>query len=76
MNMSGTFVSGEKPTEGTARIVIENGKRFLELARNFKTSEEGPDLRVILHRLDDVIGSTEPPTYPIQEQDYVIIDRL
>lgn len=76
MNMSGTFVSGENPTEGTARIVVEDGRRFVELAENFKTSEEGPALRVVLHRLDDVIGSTTPPTYPIKEQDIFLLDHL
>lgn len=76
MNMSGSFVSGEHPTEGTAHIIIEDDKRFVELAQDFRTSALGPDLRVILHRLDDVIGSTTPPAYPIKEQDIFILDRL
>lgn len=74
--MSGTFVSGEHPTEGTARILSENGKYFLELDKGFKTFSMGPDLHVILHRSDNVIGSTKPPAYPIKEGEYVIISRL
>lgn len=73
---SGTFVAGEAPTEGTARIVIEDGKRYLELDQTFKTSDQGPDLFVILHRSDDVLGSTQPPAYPLQEQDYVTLAPL
>ena len=72
----GTFVAGEVPTEGTAQIITKNGDRYLELDSSFKTSNQGPDLFVILHRSDDVLGSTEPPAYPLQEQDYVILGAL
>lgn len=73
---SGTFVSGEHPTSGTARIVTKNGKLSLELDQSFKTSNKGPDLVVILHRSDNVIGSTKPPSYPLQKSDYVILAPL
>ncbi|HBB35369.1 MAG TPA: electron transfer protein with DM13 domain protein [Cyanobacteria bacterium UBA8803] len=73
---SGTFVSGEHPTQGTASIAIRNGKAYLELDESFKTSDKGPDLVVILHRSDDVIGSTKPHAYPIQEPDYVVLAPL
>jgi len=46
--MSGKFVAAEKPTTGTARIVEENGHRFLELDSAFSTSDQGPDLHVLL----------------------------
>lgn len=73
---SGTFVDGEAPTEGMAQIITENGERYLELDQTFKTSDRGPDLFVILHRSDDVLGSTQPPAYPLQEQDYAILGPL
>lgn len=73
---TGTFVAGEHPTQGTVRIVTDNGKSYLELDQAFKTFDMGPDLHVILHRSDDVLGSTKPPSYPLQEQDYVILGRL
>ncbi len=73
---SGTFVDGEHPTQGTASVVTKNGKSYLELDSAFKTSEMGPDLVVILHRSDNVIGSTNPPAYPLQEGDYVILAPL
>ncbi|MBD2105189.1 DM13 domain-containing protein [Leptolyngbya sp. FACHB-261] len=73
---SGTFVAGEAPTEGIAQIVAKDGERYLELNQAFKTSDQGPDLFVILHRSDDVLGSTQPPAYPLQEQDYVILGPL
>ncbi|GAB4148169.1 MAG: hypothetical protein Fur0046_26640 [Cyanobacteria bacterium J069] len=72
---SGTFVSGEHPTQGTARIVTEGGQRFLEFGENFRT-DSGPDLTVILHRSADVIGSTTPPAYAIREGDYVVLAEL
>ena len=73
---SGTFVDGEHPTSGTVRIIEKDGKHILELDSAFKTSTTGPDLVVILHRLPDVIGSTKPPAYPINEDDYVILAPL
>jgi hypothetical protein len=73
---TGTFVAGEAPTEGTVRIVSEDGQNYLELDQSFSTSDRGPDLYVILHRFDDVLGSTEPPAYPLQEGDYVVLAPL
>jgi hypothetical protein len=45
---SGNFVAGEKPTTGTAKIVKEGGHNYLELNAAFSTSNEGPDLHVLL----------------------------
>lgn len=73
---SGIFVAGEHDTTGSARIISENGKNYLELDANFKTSNLGPDLYVILHRSDDVLASTKPPAYPLKTGDYVILGRL
>lgn len=73
---SGTFVAGEHATTGSARIISENGKNYLELDADFKTSNLGPDLYVILHRSDDVLASTQPPAYPLKAGDYVILGRL
>ncbi|NJO74574.1 MAG: DM13 domain-containing protein [Leptolyngbyaceae cyanobacterium RM1_406_9] len=73
---SGTFVPGEAPTSGMATIVTENGESYLELDESFQTSDQGPDLFVILHRSDDVLATTEPPAYPLQEGDYVILGPL
>jgi hypothetical protein len=55
---SGAFMAGEAPTTGTARIVTEDGHRYLELDAAFSTSNMGPDLHVLL---DDVIQP--PQTY-------------
>jgi Electron transfer DM13 len=73
---SGSFVDGEHPTSGTVRIVEKDGQRILELDETFETSTSGPDLVVVLHREPDVIGSTAPPTYPINEGDYVLLAPL
>jgi len=73
---SGVFVAAEAPTEGTVRLVTENTERYLELDQNFKTSDKGPDLVVILHRSDDLLGSTKPPSYPLKAEDYVILGSL
>jgi hypothetical protein len=73
---SGTFVSGEHTTQGTASIVNRNGKSFLELGSNFKTSNLGPDLVVILHQSNNVLSTTKPPAYPLKKGDYVILAPL
>ncbi|HBE18565.1 MAG TPA: electron transfer protein with DM13 domain protein [Cyanobacteria bacterium UBA11149] len=73
---SGTFIAAEKPTEGNVQIVRKNGKSYLELDGAFKTSEQGPDLVIILHRSDDILRSTKPPAYSIKEGDYAIIAPL
>jgi Electron transfer DM13 len=73
---SGTFVAGEHPTAGTVRLISRNGSTVLQLNSDFSTSEQGPDLVVILHRSDDVIGSTESPAHAINEGDYVVLAPL
>lgn len=73
---SGTFVSGEHTTQGKVNLTTKDGKSFLELEESFKTSESGPDLVVILHRSDNVIGSTKPPSYPLKNGDYIILAPL
>ncbi|HHP7245114.1 MAG TPA: DM13 domain-containing protein [Elainellaceae cyanobacterium] len=71
----GSFVSGEHPTQGAVSIIEENGQRYVEFANDFQT-DSGPDLFVILHQSDDVIGSTPPPAHPIEEGDYVTLAPL
>ncbi|MEH2152358.1 DM13 domain-containing protein [Nostoc sp.] len=73
---SGTFVSGEHTNQGKVSITTKDGKSFLELDESFKTSESGPDLVVILHRSDNVINSTKPPSYPLKNGDYFILAPL
>lgn len=73
---SGIFVSGEHTTQGKVRITSKDGKSFLELDKSFKTSESGPDLVVILHRSDNVINSTKPPSYSLKKGDYIILAPL
>ncbi|NQV10188.1 MAG: DM13 domain-containing protein [Cyanobacteria bacterium] len=73
---SGSFVSGEHPTKGAAQLVKENNKYRLDLNQDFSTSTSGPDLVVVLHRKADVIASTIPPAFPINEADYVLLAPL
>ena len=73
---AGSFVSGEQPTQGTARIIAQNSKLFLELDQGFKTSSQGPDLVVLLHRSNNVIGDTKPPAYPLKIGDYIFLAPL
>lgn len=46
--LNGNFVKAEAPTTGTAKIVQENGHRYLEIDSAFSTSNQGPDLHVLL----------------------------
>lgn len=66
---SGAFVNGEHETLGKARIITENGSRFIEFDQAFKT-DSGPDLFVILTR------QNQPPITGIREQDYVSLGML
>jgi hypothetical protein len=73
---SGTFVSGEHTTQGTVRITNKNGKSIIQLDQSFKTSTSGPDLVVVLHRSNNVIGSTKPPAHALKRGDYIVIAPL
>ncbi len=46
---SGVFVAAEHPTQGMAKVVTDNGQRYLEFDEAFQT-DSGPDLFVLLHR--------------------------
>ena len=67
---SGKFLAGEKPTTGSARIVTENGHRYLELDGAFSTSDQGPDLHVLL----DTTG--KPPQAYKNQGSFVNVGRL
>lgn len=72
----GKFQSGEHETKGMAHLVQgENGRYYLEFDEKFST-DKGPDLFVILHRSDDVLGSSSPPNYPLEEVDYYMVSPL
>lgn len=73
---SGSFISAEHATNGKASIVQENGTYFIELDESFKTSENGPDLFVILHRSPNILNISKPPDYAIAENDYALIAPL
>ena len=63
------FVSvGSKTTTGQIKIIQENGNRYLEFNQSFVT-DNGPDLKVILHREQSVSSR-------IKESDYIEIAPL
>ncbi|MEO1211219.1 MAG: DM13 domain-containing protein, partial [Cyanobacteria bacterium J06638_20] len=72
---TGMFVDGEHPTQGSVQIVEQDGERVLEFGDDFQT-DAGPDLVVVLHRSADVIGESTPPAFPIDEEDYVVLEPL
>ncbi|MCG8361949.1 MAG: DM13 domain-containing protein [Pseudanabaenales cyanobacterium] len=67
---SGDFVTVEPghPTAGTARIIVENGQRYLEFDQTFGTAN-GPDVVVVLHR-DAVVPLS------LNEADYISLAPL
>lgn len=73
---SGSFASGEHPTQGTANLVRHENGVVLQLDDSFQTSTSGPDLVVALHQSEDVLGSTEPPAYPLVEGEYIVLAPL
>jgi Electron transfer DM13 len=54
----GTFIAAEAPTTGTARIVTEAGHRYLELDAAFSTTDQAPDLHVLIET-----AQTPPSSY-------------
>jgi hypothetical protein len=67
---SGSFMAGEKPTTGMARIVTEGGHNYLELDAAFSTSDQGPDLHVLLDTTD------KPPQMYENMSSYVNLGKL
>ncbi len=65
---TGRFVRVDKSTSGGVQIVESDGKRYVELLSNFKTSG-GPQLEVILHR-----NSVVPKS--IRRADYITLSSL
>ena len=56
--MSGEFVAAEAPTTGSAKIVEENGQKYLEIDSAFSTTDQAPDLQVLLDTVEQA-----PATY-------------
>jgi Electron transfer DM13 len=73
---NGSFVKGEQPTRGGASIMNIKGQSFLQLDSSFKTSNQGPDLVVVLHRSRNVLGATKPPNYALKGSSYVVLAPL
>ena len=68
-NSVSRFVSaGGHKTTGGARIINENGQKYIEFDRAFVT-DRGPALKVVLHR-KSTVGSS------LKEGDYVTLARL
>jgi hypothetical protein len=55
---SGNFVKAEAPTSGTARVVSKGQHQFLEIDSAFKTTDQAPDLHVVLEP-----SATPPKSY-------------
>ena len=71
----GKFVSVAYPTSGQATLSTEGDKNILELDENFKT-DAGPDLRIVFHKAPDLASVAAPPSYGIDEADYIVIEKL
>lgn len=46
--MNGVFEKAEAPTSGNAKIVEENGVNYLVIDSSFSTTDQAPDLQVLL----------------------------
>jgi hypothetical protein len=73
---SGSFVRGEQLTRGGASIIKIKERAFLQLDSSFKTSSQGPDLVVVLHRSRNVLGATKPPNHALKGSSYVVLAPL
>jgi hypothetical protein len=50
--ISGKFVAAEAPTTGMAQIVEENGQSYLKIDSAFSTTDQAPDLQVLLDTVE------------------------
>lgn len=50
--MNGAFEAAEAPTTGSAKIVEEDGVRYLVLDSAFSTTDQAPDLQVLLDTVE------------------------
>lgn len=71
----GSFEGAERPTSGTVKIAQSGQASQVVLDSDFNTSQ-GPDLKVILHRSDNLLPELAPPAFPIEEDDYVVLGVL
>lgn len=67
---TGSFVKAEAPTTGTAKIINVNGQKYLEIDAAFSTTDQAPDLHVILDP-----DATPPKTYSNQNR-FVNLGKL
>ncbi|MCM1983366.1 DM13 domain-containing protein [Lyngbya confervoides] len=72
---AGQFADAERPTSGQVQLAQINEQVHVLLGQDFKTAK-GPDLQVVLHRSSDLLAQLDPPTFPLQEADYVVIGPL
>ena len=57
--MSGEFVAAEAPTTGTAKIIDEDGQKYLEIDSAFSTNDQAPDLQILLDTVEEPPASYE-----------------
>ena len=50
--MSGEFETAEAPTTGNAKIIEENGINYLVIDSSFSTTDQAPDLQVLLDTVE------------------------
>jgi hypothetical protein len=62
-------------TQGGITLVNDNGTQTLVLDENFFT-EESPDPVIALHILANPLEATEPPDYPLEPDEYIVIAPL
>lgn len=68
--ITGAFMAAEAPTTGTARIVTEAGHRYLEIDSAFSTTDQAPDLHVLLD------PANVPPSSYTNFNGYVNLGKL
>lgn len=71
----GTFEAAERSIEGEVKLVSSGNGASVVFGDDF-SSAKGPDLQVVLHRSSDLLPQLNPPTYPLNEGDYVILGGL
>lgn len=73
---SGSFQKAEHDTTGTFAIHKQGDQTMLHLSEDFATNPGAPDLYVAIGATANPIADKEPPTYPLDEGEYVTLAEL
>jgi hypothetical protein len=74
--LQGTFRQAEKPVQGGFVIERRDGADVLRLSKDFRTSEQAPDLKIAFSPSAMPLAGSKPPAYPLRPGSYTVLAPL